>query len=176
MKVISYAPLLVLLGVFAFFLLGYLLFSTLGVSFTKNISPSAPLGLYALISPLKLNRGDYVTMKIPSRISSFAGKTPWLSEKRPLLKTVAALSSDTVCLKKRSLTINGVEVARTRPRDRQGKRLPHWMGCKTLNKREFLALNTFSDRSFDGRYFGPTKLGVIKHKAIPVITFLETNS
>lgn len=176
MKVISYAPLFVLLGVLACLLFGYLLFSALGVSFTKNLSPSAPLGLYALISPFKLNRGDFVTMKIPSRISSFAGKTPWLNEKRPLLKTVAALSSDTVCLKKRALMINGVEVAKTRPRDRQGKRLPHWRGCKTLTKREFLALNTSSARSFDGRYFGPTKLGAIKHKAIPVLTFLETKS
>ena len=176
MKVVSFAPLFALLGAVAFLLIGTFLFYALGVSFTKNLSPSAPLGLYALISPLELNRGDFVTMKIPSRISYFAEKTPWLDEKRPLLKTVAALSSDTVCLEKRALTINGVEVVKTRPRDRQGRRLPHWRGCRTLRAREFLALNTFSDRSFDGRYFGPTKLGVIKHKAIPVITFLETNS
>lgn len=173
MKLVSLTPLYVVLLVFALYLVGYLLCQTIGLSFTKNTSPSAPIGVYALRAPANLKKGDFVTMKLPSRLLRFAEKTPWLHPERPLLKTVAALSKDTVCLKEGRLFINGVPVARAKARDRQGRRLPHWRGCQTLRSGQFLALNTYSSRSFDGRYFGPSKLSAVTFKAIPVLTFKE---
>ena len=50
----------------------------------------------------------------------------------PLLKRVLALPGQTVCRAGAVITVDGVDVGEARDRDRLGRPLPVWQGCRTL--------------------------------------------
>ena len=57
-----------------------------------------------------------------------------------------------------------------RARDRLGRPLPAWFGCRKLRSGELFVMNPAAPGSFDGRYFGPLKLGTVIGRATPVWT------
>ncbi|HTV66965.1 MAG TPA: S26 family signal peptidase, partial [Rhizobiaceae bacterium] len=55
-------------------------------------------------------------------------------------------------------------------RDRVGRALPDWQGCRTLDASEIFVMNTAAADSLDGRYFGPLPLTTIVGRADPIWT------
>lgn len=120
-----------------------------------NASASAPPGLYLASDPSDVERGDMVVARMPLASRNLAARRHYLPANVPLVKRVSAVSGDRVCAHGRSISVNGRRVVLRRERDGQGRPMPAWTGCFTLQKGAlFLLMDT--PASFDGRYFGAT--------------------
>lgn len=120
-----------------------------------NASASVPVGLYSARSPDGLRRGDLVAAHAPSAVARLMAERGYLPPRVPMLKHVAATAGQTVCRSRERISIDGAPVAQARSRDRMGRPLPAWSGCRKLRDGEVFLLNPASPGSFDGRYFGP---------------------
>ncbi|WP_066798547.1 S26 family signal peptidase [Sphingomonas soli] len=120
-----------------------------------NASASVPVGLYAARPATGVKRGDLVAAHAPATVARLMAERGYLPLRVPMLKHVMAVAGQTVCRSGLVVTIDGLAVAKARPRDRLGRPLPSWNGCRTLRSGEVLLLNPASAGSFDGRYFGP---------------------
>jgi conjugative transfer signal peptidase TraF len=129
-----------------------------------NLSPSLPSGLYRLTAlRAPLTRGTLVVLPAPVRVR------PWHAAWVPLLKPVAAVAGELVCVADEGLWVAGVPYGRVY-REAGGKALPRMEGCHRLQDGEvFLA--SAQPRSLDGRYFGPTLVTALTAQAIPVWTW-----
>jgi conjugative transfer signal peptidase TraF len=120
-----------------------------------NVSPSAPVGLYAVLPGTKVAPGEMVVARLPVSWRELAAARGYIPKGIPLVKRVAAVPGDRVCAKGREIRINGRFAALRLGRDRRGRPLSAWRGCVTLKAHQLFLLNGRSD-SFDGRYFGAT--------------------
>ena len=84
-------------------------------------------------------------------------------------KRIAALPGDTVCGEARQVWINGRAAAAALARDRRGRALPVWSGCRTLRGGEIFLLNA-PRASLDSRYFGPIPASGLIGAARPLLT------
>ena len=55
-------------------------------------------------------------------------------------------------------------------RDRMGRDLPVWQGCRVVAEGEIFLMNWQSADSFDGRYVGPLPVTAIIGRALPLWT------
>ena len=134
-----------------------------------NRTQSAPIGLYWLSNgPYKL--GDWVIVSAGSADAEWAANQGYVDRNWPLLKRVAALSGDTICRDRASISINFEHAGVARLRDKTGRALPRWSGCVTLNADQVFLLNKHPD-SLDGRYFGPTQKDDLMGRAHKVDLF-----
>jgi conjugative transfer signal peptidase TraF len=133
-----------------------------------NASPSVPVGLYAVDHLPRPQRGDLVIVTPAPRLARYLAQRGYLPLGIPLLKHVAALPGDTVCRFASVITINGHIAAIAQERDRQGRPLPNWQGCRHIDQEEFFLLNTAAD-SLDGRYFGVTPSSALTGHARPLL-------
>ena len=120
-----------------------------------NASASAPIGFYRLLPVGRLRRGDLVLVRTPDSARALAAERGYLPATVPLVKRIAALSGDTVCVVGRVITINGYHVANRLAADHLGRPLPAWSGCRALHPGEVFLLMEAVPDSFDSRYFGP---------------------
>ncbi|NML06771.1 S26 family signal peptidase [Sphingomonas sp. G-3-2-10] len=120
-----------------------------------NASASVPIGLYAARPSESVKRGDLVAAHAPTPIAQLMAARGYLPLRVPMLKHVLGVAGQTVCRTGLTVTIDGTPVAEVRPRDRMGRPLPSWSGCRRLRQGEVFLLNPGSPDSFDGRYFGP---------------------
>lgn len=132
-----------------------------------NVSESLPVGLYS-IAQARPSRGDVVAIAPSGNAREMLADYGVLPAGRLLLKQVAAISGETVCRTRTSLSIEGVTVATARGFTHDGRALPAWSGCRRLAADEFLALAPHAS-SFDGRYFGPIPTSGIVGVAHPVL-------
>jgi type IV secretory pathway protease TraF len=110
-----------------------------------NVSPSVPIGFYLLRSvPATLTRGTLVVLPVPPSVRAWQ----W----RPLLKPVAAIAGDEVCVYDNGLWIAGQWYGEVYSAV-DGQVLPQLSGCQTLQPGEVFLAST-APRSLDGRYFG----------------------
>lgn len=123
-----------------------------------NASASVPLGLYASRPPERVDRGDLVAAFPPEPIARMMAERGYLPLRLPMLKQVAALPGQTICRNGNRVSIDGKLAAVARARDRAGRPLAAWSGCRTLRADEVFLLNRASADSFDGRYFGALPL------------------
>lgn len=116
-----------------------------------NETPSVAPGLYGRVAEPP-RPGRFVVVAPPPTAQAYlsACGTP---AGRLLLKRVTAVAGERVCSDGHSLVWPGGAV-RLRTRDREGRPLPAWRGCRVLRTDEVLALGD-SPTSFDSRYFGP---------------------
>ena len=129
-----------------------------------NLSPSVPVGVYRLarLAP-PLARGTLVLLPVPVAVR------PWHRAGAPLLKPVAAVAGDEVCVQERTLWVAGTSYGPVYE-EAHGKRLPHLEGCQTVPEAQvFLASK--APRSMDGRYFGLTRIADLTARAVPVWTW-----
>jgi conjugative transfer signal peptidase TraF len=134
-----------------------------------NASASAPIGLYAMVDH-SAQRGDLALVQTPRSVRMLAAARGYLPANVPMVKRIAASSGDVVCADGNWILIDGKTVASRRARDRQGRVLPSWTGCRRLTQDEvFLLMATVPD-SFDSRYFGPTSRRSIIGKLVPLWT------
>ena len=132
-----------------------------------NASASVPIGLYAVTHVLPLHVGELVIVTPPGPLAQLFAARHYLPLGVPLVKHVLALSGQTVCRNKRVITVDGITVGEALDRDRFGRSLPDWQGCRTLGANEIFVMNTPPD-SLDGRYFGPLPLTAIVGRADPI--------
>lgn len=135
-----------------------------------NASASVPVGFYAVIPITQLGIGDLVAVRPPEPLGRWLVEKAYLGPDTPLLKRVAALPGSEVCRQGTTITVDGTAVAEARERDRLGRPLPVWRGCRTLRDGEVFLLNADHPASLDGRYFGPLHAVTIIGRATPIWT------
>lgn len=133
--------------------------------FVWNASASVPIGLYAIRPIERLEVAELVLARPPGALAAFLADGGYVPLGVPLLKRIAALPGHTVCRKGLDVTLDGVTLAVARERDRRGRPLPHWSGCRTLGDGEVFLLNRDEPSSLDGRYFGPLPASSIVGRA-----------
>jgi len=132
-----------------------------------NTTASTPIGLYA-VTQGTLKRGDLLVARLPRDLELLAVSRAILAPKTPVLKPVAALAGDLVCRAGLAVHINGRFAAIARGRDRQGRRLPSWQGCRRLSASQVFLL-AHHPGSFDSRYYGPLPLVFSRGVATPLV-------
>ncbi len=147
--------------------------SAIGVSpmFIWNASASVPIGLYRVLPEDHLGVADLVVVTPPEPIAKFLAARNYLPRGVPLLKHVLGLPGQTVCRIGRNVLIDGIVKATARERDRRGRPLPDWQGCRTITEHDVFLMNCQSTDSLDGRYFGPLPAASIIGRAVPLYTF-----
>jgi conjugative transfer signal peptidase TraF len=156
---------------------GSIAFATLATLFVPvtrhlvwNASPSIPTGLYAIRGKASLHVGERIAVEPPPELRRLMRERGYLPDRMPLLKRVAAVSGQRVCRFAHGVTIDGELVGVARARDRAGRPLPAWFGCRRLRTGELFAMNPAAPDSFDGRYFGTLKIETVIGRAMPVWT------
>jgi conjugative transfer signal peptidase TraF len=134
-----------------------------------NATESAPVGLYRVDPAAAVSRGDLVLAKLPASLRRLAARRRYLPSNVPLVKRVAALDGDVVCAWGNTVAANGMPVARRLFDDRAGRPLPHWEGCRILDREVFLLMQDVP-ASFDGRYFGPVPASSVLGRLAPLWT------
>lgn len=134
-----------------------------------NASASAPIGLYAVRPVDTLAVSEFVVVAPPAPLARFLDARGNLPNGVPLVKRVAALPGQQVCRRDASVTVDGAVVATARARDRIGRPLPNWQGCRRIAAGYVFLLNRHPD-SLDGRYFGPLPAYSIVGQAVPLLT------
>jgi conjugative transfer signal peptidase TraF len=132
-----------------------------------NVSASAPIGLWRVAPDVPVKRGDMVVARLAEPWRGFAARRHYLPSNVPLIKRVAAEPGDCVCAIGADIAVNGARVATRRQRDGAGRAMPHWQGCRVLQRGETLLLMA-DPASFDGRYFGPTARRDLFGRAYPL--------
>lgn len=148
--------------------LGYVLFAAPSLQVVYNASSSVPEGWYRITSADSLAAGDWVLVRLPPQAMGFAAQRGYLPATVPLLKPVAAVAPQRVCVKGRRLLIDDRVVAKQMRSDRLGRALPAWRGCRRLVNDELLLLSTSHEESFDSRYFGPVSANTVIGRALPL--------
>jgi len=149
--------------------LGFAAFADPATRLVWNASASAPIGLY-WVDYGALARGNLVLVEPPRDARRLAAERAYLPVGVPLVKRVAALRGDTVCIVDTAIFIDGRYVAERLARDRRGRPLPRWTGCRTLADDEIFLLMAGVPDSFDGRYFGPIHRSMILGRLVPLWT------
>ena len=133
-----------------------------------NVSASVPIGLYS-VRPLNAHRvGDLVIVKPPVALVAFLDTRGYLARGVPLLKHIAGLPGQLVCRTGRAITVDGVTMGQALDRDHLGRILPRWEGCRLIADQEVFLMNSQSENSVDGRYFGPLSASTIVGRARPL--------
>lgn len=135
-----------------------------------NATASVPTGLYAIRGKASLHVGERVAIEPPPKLRRLLAERRYLPTGVPLLKRIAAVRGQRVCRDALSITIDDQYVGAARPRDRLGRRLPTWAGCRVLRTGELFVMNPAAPDSFDGRYFGVLRLTHVIGRATPVWT------
>jgi len=121
-----------------------------------NGSASEPEGWYVR-SPAPPALGRLIAFRVPPAGRAYARAHLPSVARGSILKTIAAVQGDKVCAVHNVLSVNGRVLGQISVRDRQGRGLPQWRGCRPMGRGEYFV---FSDRianSFDSRYYGPVR-------------------
>jgi type IV secretory pathway protease TraF len=129
-----------------------------------NLTGSAPRGLWLKSRvPAVVERGMWVILPAPASVK------PWVRGWWPLLKPVAAVAGERVCIMKETLWIRGQSYGRVFA-VANGRELPSLReGCATVSAGEvFLASAVRA--SMDSRYFGAVPVSALTAQATPLLT------
>ncbi|ARM88156.1 peptidase S24/S26 family protein [Rhizobium sp. CIAT894] len=135
-----------------------------------NASASTPIGLYAISPSDTFEATDLVALDAPEPLATFLSDGGYLPRGVPLLKRVAALPGQRVCRTGLAITVDGVPLGDALDRDRRGRPLPVWQGCRLVAGGELFLMNWQVRDSLDGRYFGPLPAAAVIGRATPLYT------
>lgn len=135
-----------------------------------NASASLPIGFYRVEPPTTLALGDLVAVDPPEPLAQFVAARGYVGPGVPLLKRVAALPATRVCRIGATITVDDQPIGAARERDRLGRPLPVWQGCRVVAADEVFLMNREAGDSFDGRYFGPLPLTSVTARIVPLWT------
>jgi conjugative transfer signal peptidase TraF len=138
-----------------------------------NASESIPIGFYYVQPAGTLFVTTLVLAMPPEPLASSLAQAEYLPRGIPLLKRILAVPGQSVCRHKLIISVNGVDVGAARERDRRGRPLPVWQGCRTIADGEVFLMNWDEPASLDSRYFGPIPTSAIIGRADPLWTFGE---
>ncbi|KFL24932.1 peptidase S26 [Devosia sp. 17-2-E-8] len=140
-----------------------------------NASASAPIGFYTIDFDGPLDVTDLVAVDAPVPLAAFMAERGYLPKGVPLIKRVLGVSGQTVCRTGRTITVDGIEMGAALERDRIGRELPAWQGCRRIQTGEVFLMNWQVRDSLDGRYFGLTSTERIIGHAVPLWTDEDGN-
>ena len=148
--------------------------STLGPKPTPryiwNLTPSVPRGLYLVTPPAAWRVTTLVVAWPPEPLATQLDRGGYLPRGVPLLKRIFAVAGQTVCRTRTTISVDGIAAASARERDRRGRLLPSWQGCRVIADDEVFLMNWNEPDSLDGRYFGPLPKAAIVARAVPLWT------
>ena len=136
-----------------------------------NPTESAPRGWYLLRGSDALRPGDIALVRLPHEAAQLADARGYLPVGMPLIKQVAAAEGTEVCVRDGQVLVEGALSGRTLDRDRRGRGLAAWPGCRRLDADEFFLLSTSETASFDSRYFGPVPRESVLGRVVPLWTW-----
>lgn len=136
-----------------------------------NPSASAPRGFYWRDPFATYRVGRYAFAHLPAAPAALAAQRGYLPTNVLLLKPIAAVHGDVVCVRHGLAVINGQPIARLLRRDAHGRLLQPWPGCRALEADEVFLLSHNSSASFDGRYFGPVHYSDLRGVATALWTW-----
>ena len=139
-------------------------------AFIWNASASVPIGLYRLAPAERPAIGDYVVVSPPEPLAAFLAERRYLPLGVPLIKRVLGLAGATICRRGTTIIAYDHAYGEARERDRLGRPLPSWQGCRRLAEGEIFLMNWDAPDSLDGRYFGPLPVSSIVARALPLWT------
>jgi conjugative transfer signal peptidase TraF len=136
-----------------------------------NLTASVPRGLYygtALEgSP---SRGELVAFPVPEAVAPVVFGRGLLPRGAYLIKYVAGVPGDWVCLDAGRYEVNGELVGEVRALDSAGLPLPSFSFCGAVAPGHYFVA-TEASNSFDSRYFGPLPASALREKLRPLWTF-----
>ncbi|TGQ04106.1 MULTISPECIES: S26 family signal peptidase [unclassified Mesorhizobium] len=135
-----------------------------------NASASAPIGFYAIGEMPVPATGVLAVIDPPETVALFAAERGYLPLGVPMLKHIEALPGQEVCRLGSLITVNGRALGIALERDRKGRALPGWQGCRIIAADEIFVMNRQVQDSLDGRYFGPFPATSIVGRARPLWT------
>lgn len=127
-----------------------------------------PLARHVGSPPSALRPGSIVLVPLPADAAALAARRGYLPLRIPLLKPVAAVAPQRVCISEGIVRIDGVPVAAVLHTDGMGRPLHAWLDCRRLYPGELFLLSTTIPASFDSRYFGPVRASDVIGIAHPV--------
>ena len=130
----------------------------LSVRLVYNPSDSVPRGWYRMShieSAASLSVGRIVMARLADDVAALAAQRGYLPSGVPILKRIAAVAPQSVCVRDGVVSINGATVATVRTHDGQRRTMHVWAQCRQLADDELFLLSSTSPASFDSRYFGP---------------------
>ncbi|MES0174458.1 S26 family signal peptidase [Mesorhizobium sp. M0006] len=138
--------------------------------FVWNASASAPIGLYRIADGGPFLTNDLVAVKLPEPLATFLADRAYLPKGVLLLKRILAFPGQTVCRNRLMVSVDGNDVGVALGRDRAGRELPSWQGCRRIPVGAVFLMNRLVPDSLDGRYFGPLTTDHIIGRAVPLWT------
>jgi conjugative transfer signal peptidase TraF len=135
-----------------------------------NGSASVPIGLYSLESFDQLAVTNLVVALPPNSLAAFLAERGYVPLGVPLIKRILALRGQSVCRNELVVSVDGIGMGMALARDRQGRPMPVWQGCRAIAQDEVFLMNWDEPASFDGRYFGPIPFRAIIGRAKPLWT------
>ncbi len=136
-----------------------------------NLTPSVPLGVYRLAPvSLPVSRGTLVVLPVPASVQA------WHSAWVPLLKPVAGVAGDVVCVWGSALWVWDQTPA-SEPtwyglvwKEHEGKPLPRIEGCDLVEDGTVFLAST-ARNSLDSRYYGAVPITTLTAQAFPLLTW-----
>lgn len=135
-----------------------------------NATASAPIGLYTVEAAERIDVPELVAVMPPEPLAAFMVERGYVGRGVPLLKRVLGLPGQRVCRIGFAITVDGVEMGEALQRDRIGRDLPVWQGCRLIGDGEIFLMNWEVRDSLDGRYFGPIPASSVIGRARPLWT------
>lgn len=139
-----------------------ILFAVAGTLFYKNVSPSAPRGIYMIAPNQTLHYGDFVVVSLPMDVPKLN-----VPKGYPMIKKVQGLPGDKYRVGDDAVEIHG---RKYKIYNLDGLPQKNTVGEHTVPKGQILFLND-PDISFDSRYLGTISTKNIKKKVILVCSF-----
>ena len=136
-----------------------------------NASESVPMGLYRVRPIGKLAVTNLAVALPPEPLATLLADNDYLPRGVPLIKRVLALPGQTVCRRMLAIVVDGIDMGSARERDRRGRALPSWQGCRLIAEGEVFLMNWDEPASLDGRYFGALPMTALVGRAYPLWTF-----
>ena len=140
-----------------------------------NATASAPVGFYTVEPADRIDVPELVAIMPPEPLAAFMVERGYIARGVPLLKRVLGLPGQEVCRTGRTITVDGIEMGAALERDRIGRDLPTWQGCRRIHTGEVFLMNWQVRDSLDGRYFGLTSTDRIIGHAVPLWTDEDGN-
>lgn len=135
-----------------------------------NASASMDEGLYFVMPSSHVRRGHIAAYQPPPMLAAWMAGRGYLPEGLPLLKRVDSKPGNRYCRSGNIISYRAEPVAIAQNRDRFGRDLPVWQGCRVIGEDEIFLLAS-SGSSLDSRYFGPLPASGLLGRAHPIWTY-----